>query len=59
MFEETGVNGLMYLDPIGAILISVYIIVNWAMTGYSKYLTLKLERDSKLVINEAMDWLII
>lgn len=36
MFEKTGKTELSYLDPIGAILISIYIMVNWWKTGYGQ-----------------------
>ena len=36
MHEKTGVMELRYLDPIGAILISIYIMVNWWKTGKGK-----------------------
>lgn len=36
MFEKTGKTELRYLDPIGAILISIYIMVNWWKTGYGQ-----------------------
>ncbi|KAL4221813.1 hypothetical protein ACF0H5_020067 [Mactra antiquata] len=34
-------NGVKYIDPIGAIIISIYILVNWWRTGYDqiKFLT--------------------
>lgn len=36
MKNRTGVGELVYIDPIGAILISIYIAVNWWRTGYDQ-----------------------
>lgn len=36
MKNRTGVGELVYFDPIGAILISIYIAVNWWRTGYDQ-----------------------
>ncbi|KAK3105312.1 hypothetical protein FSP39_022271, partial [Pinctada imbricata] len=36
MQNKTGVPALVYLDPVGAILISIYIAINWYMTGYDQ-----------------------
>lgn len=35
---QAGVDatGLIYIDPIGAVLISIYIIANWIITGWGK-----------------------
>ena len=32
--EKTGKYEVVYIDPIGAILISIYILVNWWRTGH-------------------------
>ncbi|CAG2200219.1 unnamed protein product [Mytilus edulis] len=34
LLDKTGEKGLIYVDPIGAIVISIYIIINWWITGY-------------------------
>lgn len=34
----TNTMDVKYIDPIGAILISIYILVNWWRTGYGKYM---------------------
>ncbi|XP_060066683.1 uncharacterized protein LOC132546968 [Ylistrum balloti] len=41
LLNKTGEYGLVYMDPIGAMLISVYIIISWCITGYTqiKHLT--------------------
>ncbi|KAL4221373.1 hypothetical protein ACF0H5_019631 [Mactra antiquata] len=36
MQQRVNVGGLVYLDPIGAILISIYIIGNWIITGWDQ-----------------------
>lgn len=36
MYEQYQVSELVYLDPIGAILISLYILFGWWSTGYGK-----------------------
>lgn len=38
MRSKTGVNELVFLDPVGAILISVYIAINWWITGYGMFI---------------------
>lgn len=43
MKNRTGVGELVYIDPIGAILISIYIAVNWWRTGYGNtFITINL-----------------
>ena len=39
MQGQVDAPGLVFLDPIGAIAISIYIIVNWCITGWGKYIT--------------------
>lgn len=36
MFDKTGIAWLGHLDPIGAILISIYIIITWGFTAYKQ-----------------------
>ncbi|XP_071147717.1 uncharacterized protein [Mytilus edulis] len=36
LLDKTGEKGLIYVDPIGAIVISIYIIINWWITGYGQ-----------------------
>lgn len=36
MYEQYQVSELVYLDPIGAILISLYILFGWWSTGYGE-----------------------
>lgn len=36
LLDKTGITGLVYVDPIGAMLISIYIIFNWWRTGYGQ-----------------------
>lgn len=41
LLNKTGEYGLVYMDPIGAMIISIYIIFSWCVTGYTqiKHLT--------------------
>ena len=36
MQGQVNAAGLIYIDPIGAIIISIYIIVNWIITGWGR-----------------------
>lgn len=36
MQDKTSVYGLVYVDPIGAIIISIYIIISWWLTGWGQ-----------------------
>lgn len=35
--DKTGLHGFIYADPVGAILIGLYIIFNWWKTGSGKH----------------------
>lgn len=37
MLRRTGEYGLVYIDPGGAMVISIYIIVNWILAGRGEY----------------------
>ena len=47
LFSELGYRYLKYVDSIGAILIALYIIVNWSITAYGDLIHVKNENMLK------------
>jgi cation diffusion facilitator family transporter len=56
MYEKSGVLGLEYVDPIGAILISIYIAYSWWETGYEQ-ITLLTGHTAKPEFLNKLTWL--
>ena len=56
MRGKTGIYGLSYVDPIGAILISIYIAYNWWKTGYEQ-ITLLTGHTAKPEFLNKLTWL--
>ena len=49
---KVGEYGVVYIDPIGAIIISIYILVNWWKTGYGRLKVYSLVFHFEIIIKE-------